>query len=186
MSRRTKRICLGHVSGAHGIRGEVVITTFTAEPGAIGNYGPLESEDGARRFEVQSARATAKGVVARLSGIADRNAAEALRGTRLYVDRSQLPEPPAEEWYHEDLIGLAAVTPAGVALGEVVAVPNYGAGDLIEIRPSRGGDSLLVPFTAEVVPEVDVAAGRIVVSPPAEMADDGAEAEAPDPTGEVG
>jgi len=161
----TTRILLGHVSGAHGIKGEVVIHSYTAAAEDIAAYGPLSDESGTRHFELKSARATGKGVVARIIGVNDRNAAEALKGTALYVDRAKLPAPATGAFYHSDLIGLAAVDVGGAALGEVIAVHNFGAGDLIEIRMPGRKDTALVPFTDAFVPEVDLAAGRVVIAP---------------------
>ena len=157
------RICVGQIGAAHGVRGEVRIKPFTADPLALKSYGPLESEDGARRFEVLSLRPAKEVVVARLKGVDDRNAAEALRNLRLYVPRERLPAPDEEEFCHADLLGLAVVAPDGRALGSVVAVPNFGAGDLLEIAPAAGGASVFVPFTRAAVPEIDVAGGRVVV-----------------------
>jgi 16S rRNA processing protein RimM len=157
------RILLGRIAGAHGIRGEVVIHAYTAAPEDIGGYGPLSDATGARSFAIASLRVTAKGVVARLEGITDRTAAEALKGVELYVDRARLPAAAEGEFYHADLIGLAAVDPAGEAIGEIVGVQNYGAGDLLEIRFAGSGRTELVPFTEACVPEVDLAARRAVV-----------------------
>jgi 16S rRNA processing protein RimM len=161
-----RRILLGRIAGAHGIRGEVLIHTFTARPEDIGAYGPLS--DGAKRtFAIESARVTAKGVVARLAGICDRATAEALKGTELYVDRDRLPATDEGEFYHADLIGLAAVDPEGRPVGEIVGVHNYGAGDLLELRLAGSEATELVSFTEAVVPEIDLAGGRAVVRPAA-------------------
>jgi 16S rRNA processing protein RimM len=162
----SSRVLLGRIAGAHGIRGEVLIRSFTSAPEDIGAYGALSTEDGSRAFEIASARATPKGVVARLQGIVDRNAAEALKGTDLYVARDRLPPPSNDEFYYADLIGMTAVGPDGATLGEIVAVQNFGAGDLLEIRPAGGGRTELLPFTDDVVPEVDIAARRVTVVPP--------------------
>ena len=159
------RICLGQIGAAHGVRGEVRLRSFTADPLAIANYGPLEAEDG-RVFAIESLRPAKDYFVATLSGIADRNAAERLANTKLYVPRERLPEPDAaEEFYHADLIGLCVVDRAGRPLGSVVAVHNFGAGDLIEVRPDAGGKTELVPFDVINVPTVDLAMRRIVVNP---------------------
>jgi 16S rRNA processing protein RimM len=167
------RILLGHIAGAHGIRGEVIIHAFTDPPENIAAYGPLIDEAGARTFEIEIVRATAKGVVARLPGISDRNAAEALKGVDLYVERDRLPAAAEGEYYHADLIGLAAVDSDGRRIGEIVAVQNFGAGDLLEIRLAGARHTELIPFTDAFVPEVDVAARRVVVILlPAESADD--------------
>jgi 16S rRNA processing protein RimM len=133
---------------------------------AITAYGPLESEDGARRFTIEALRPAKDHFVARLVGVPDRDAAEKLVNIKLYVLRDKLPPIEDDEtFYHADLIGLAAVTPDGTALGTVTAVLNFGAGDLIEIKPDGGGEALMVPFTETAVPEIDIAAGRIVVVP---------------------
>jgi 16S rRNA processing protein RimM len=171
-SPKSARILLGRISGAHGIRGEVVIHAYTMAPESIGAYGPLFDKDGARSFEIASARATPKGVVARLKGVGDRTAAEALKGVELYVDRDRLPAAAEGEFYHADLVGLAAVDPQGTQIGEIVAVQNYGAGDLLEIRLAGSGKTELVPFTEATVPEVDIAAGRAMVAMPAASNDE--------------
>ncbi len=158
------RICVAQIGAAHGIRGEVRLRSFTGDPMAIASYGPLESEDGARRFTIETLRPAKDHFVARLEGISDRNAAEQLTNLRLYVARDRLPPAGDGEFYHADLVGLAAVTPDGAALGTVTAVHNFGAGDVIEIKPASG-EALLVPFTDAAVPEIDLAAGRMVVVP---------------------
>jgi 16S rRNA processing protein RimM len=166
---REKRICVAQVGAPHGVRGEVRLKPFTDDPQAVARYGPLETEDGARRFEIESLRPAKDMLVVRLRGITDRNAAEALRNLRLYVPRDRLPPPEPGEFYHSDLIGLAAVTADGEPFGKVVALHDFGAGDLIEIALAQGGATELLPFTEAVVPEVDIAARRIVVVPPVEM-----------------
>jgi len=161
------RVCLGQIGAAHGVRGEVRLRSFTAEPAAIANYGPLETEDG-RVFEIKSMRPAKDHFVARLAGIADRDAAERLANTKLYVPRERLPAPDAaDEYYHADLVGLSVVDRAGQKLGTVIAVHNFGAGDLIEVKPDAGGKTELLPFDAATVPEIDLAGARIVVEPPA-------------------
>ena len=157
------RILLGRIAGAHGIRGEVLIKTFTEAPENVGAYGPLSDESGTRIFKLKSVRATPKGVVARLQGVDDRNGAEALKGIALYIERERLPAAAEGEFYHADLIGLAAVDGDGKPVGEIVAVQNYGAGDLLEIRLAGSSKTELVPFTDAAVPEVDIAARRVVV-----------------------
>jgi 16S rRNA processing protein RimM len=162
------RIRVARIGAAHGIRGEVKVWSFTQDPLAVANYGPLETEDGARRFEIETARPAKDHLVARLKGIADRNAAETLRNTDLYVPRDRLPPiEEADTFYHADLVGLAAVGQDGAALGTVTGIHNFGAGDLIEIEPGAGGERLLLPFNETTVPTIDLAAGRIVVVPPA-------------------
>jgi 16S rRNA processing protein RimM len=133
---------------------------------AIGDYGPLETADG-RRFEIEALRPAKECLVARFAGIADRNAAERLKNTELFVSRERLPATGEDEFYHADLIGLAAVAPSGRAIGTVIAVHNFGAGDLLEIQPEQG-DSFMLPFTETTVPEIDVTRRRIVVHAPEE------------------
>ncbi len=163
-----ERICVAQIGGAHGIRGEVKLKSFTADPLAVKDYGLLESEDGAASFEIEALRPAKGYLVARLRGVRDRNAAEQLTNLRLFVPRERLPPPAADEFYHADLIGLAAVTAAGVEVGTVVAVHNFGAGDILELRPPAGGTTIMLPFTDAFVPRIDIAGGRIVVEPPEE------------------
>lgn len=177
---RDGRILLGRIVAAHGVRGEVVVRSYADEPQAIGAYGPLATTDAARTIELRVVRVTPKGVIARVSGIADRNGAEALAGTDLYVDRARLPEASAEEFYHADLIGLAAVATDGTALGRVIGVHNFGAGDLIELALPASQHTELIPFDEHYVPVVDVPAGRIVVVMPA-LAEQPDEAEPDEP-----
>jgi 16S rRNA processing protein RimM len=149
------------------VRGEVRLWSFTQDPMAVSNYGPLETEDGGRRFEIETLRPGKDHLVARLAGVADRDAAQQLRNIKLYVPRERLPPvEDAETFYHADLIDLAAVTEDGAALGTVSAIHNFGAGDVIEISPPGGGEALMVQFTDAAVPKVDLAAKQIVVVPP--------------------
>jgi 16S rRNA processing protein RimM len=160
------RVCLGQIGAAHGLRGEVRLRSFTSDPAGIADYGPLETEDG-RIFEIETLRPTRDHFVVRLSGVRDRDSASALANTKLYVPRERLPETEQpDEFYHADLVGLAAVDRGGNTLGTVVAIHNFGAGDLIEVRADSGGNTELVPFDTTHVPAVDVAAGKIVVDPP--------------------
>lgn len=159
------RVCVGAIAGAFGVRGEVRLKSFCAEPEAIADYAPLYTEDGGRAFAVVLGRPVPNGLSARLGGVSTREEAEALRGVRLYADRDRLPSLPDDEFYHADLIGLAVQDAGGAPLGRVSAVLNHGAGDLLEIqRP--GKPSALLPFTRAMVPTVDLAAGRIVADPP--------------------
>jgi 16S rRNA processing protein RimM len=161
------RVCVGRIGAAHGTRGEVKLWSFTADPMAIKDYGALATADGARTFTIAALRPGKDFLVARLAGIADRTTAEALANLDLYVARERLPEPAdADEFYHADLIGLAAVDANGRELGTVVAVHDFGAGDLIEVRPTQSSTTVMLPFTDVVVPLVDVAGGRIVIDPP--------------------
>lgn len=159
------KLCVAVVTGAHGVRGAVRLKSFTADPEAVAGYGPLTDRSGGRSFALTLTGRAKDLLVARFDGIDDRDAAMALKGTELYIDRSTLdaPEDP-EEFYQADLIGLTAETADGSVYGTVRAVQNFGAGDLLDIdRPDAGSE--LLPFTAEVVPVVDLAAGRIVVAP---------------------
>ena len=162
------KVCVGVVTGAHGVRGQVRVKSFTQEPRDIAAYGPLRSTDGCRQFELHIIGA-AKGVLlARIDGIDDRDAAEALRGTEFFVARDALPDPDSNEFYHADLIGVAAVLGDGAPYGRVLALHDFGAGDMIEIERADGGVVVLA-FTRAVVPEIDLPAGRIVVDPPNEI-----------------
>jgi 16S rRNA processing protein RimM len=171
MAEPPGHVLVGAIAGAFGVRGEVRLKSFCAEPAAIAGYAPLVAEDG-RAFGVTLVRPLAGAFAARLTGVADRDAAEALRGARLYAPRDRLPPLGEDEFYHADLIGMEAVDPGGGPLGRVRAVHDHGAGDLIEIaRP--GGRDLLVPFTRAAVPTVDLAARRMVVDPPPGLLDEG-------------
>jgi 16S rRNA processing protein RimM len=167
------RVCLGVVGAPHGVRGLVRIKCFTGEPAAIAGYGMLEDESGMRHFTLKVI-GPAKGdgmVIAKLSGVADRDRAEALRGLRLYAPRAALPATEDEnEFYHADLVGLAALLADGTRLGTVTAVHDFGAGDVLEIARDAG-QPVVVPFTRAVVPIVDIAARRVVIDPPAGLID---------------
>lgn len=172
-----KRICLGVMVGAHGVRGLVKVKAFTEDPAAVAAYGPVSDESGGRqwRLEVVGCAPGKSGdvVLARVEGVTDRDAAQALHGVRLYVERAALPEPEdAETFYHADLIGLRVEDAAGRLLGHVRAVENHGAGDVLEVDTGGaegGGRSLLLSFTRRVVPLVDLAGGRLVAEPPVEV-----------------
>ena len=161
-------ICVARIGAAHGVRGAVKLWTFTEDPLAVQRYGPLSTKDGARQFEVTHAREAKDHLVATLKGIATREDAERLNGLELYVAREKLPATDDDEYYHADLIGLTAVTTADAPLGRVIAIHNFGAGDIIEIAPPQG-PTLLLPFTNAVVPSVDLAAGRVVIELPPEI-----------------
>jgi 16S rRNA processing protein RimM len=163
-------ILLARIGAPHGVRGEVRVKSFGEQPEALERYSPLAGADG-RLFHVERLRPAKEVLVVKFRGVDDRDAAEALSGVDLYVDRSRLPAAEEDEFYHADLIGLAAFSEAGEALGTVIAVHDFGAGDILEIAPSRG-TSLLLPFTRSTVPLVDIEAGRIVVAPPAEIDDE--------------
>jgi 16S rRNA processing protein RimM len=155
------RVLLGIVAAPHGVRGLVRIRSFTEDPMAVAGYGPLSDETGKKRFTVEALSASRGAVLARIEGVADRNAAEALRGVKLYVERSVLPETGEKEWYEADLIGLAAVGQDGRDWGKVVAFHDFGAGSMLEVS---GG--VMLPFTDEAVPEIDVEGGKVIVNPP--------------------
>jgi 16S rRNA processing protein RimM len=171
MAPADKQICVARIGAAHGVRGAVKLWTFTDDPFAVTRYGALTSKDGARQFEVTHAREAKGFLVASLKGVDDRNAAERLNGVELYVAREKLPATDADEYYHADLIGLAAVTTAGASLGRVIAVHNFGAGDILEIAPVSG-PTMLLPFSNAVVPTVDIAGGRVVIELPREIEGD--------------
>ena len=159
-----ERVVVAAVAGAFGVRGEVRLKSFTAEPEAVAAYGPLEAEDG-RRFEASALRPIKGGFAAHLSGVSSKEEADALRGTRLSVPRGRLPALPDDEFYHADLVGLAVHDPGGAEIGRVHAVLEFGAGDILEIA-LPGGRTAMLPFTRETVPTVDLAAGRLVADPP--------------------
>jgi 16S rRNA processing protein RimM len=162
----TERICVGAIAGAFGVAGEVRLKSFCAEPEAMASYGPLWTEDGSRSFTVRLTRPVAGGLGARLSGVASKEAADALKGTSLFADRARLPRLPDDEFYHADLIGLTVRDPGGATLGRVLAVHNHGAGDLLEVSfPDRPG-SRMIPFTLAVVPLVDLGAGLLIADLP--------------------
>ncbi len=159
------RVCVAAIAGAHGVRGLVRLKSFTEQEEDVFAYGPLTDETGTRRFTVTPAGRSKDRLLARIEGVADRDAAEALRGTRLYLERARLPEPAADEYYHADLIGLSVEDVSGTRLGTVKAVHEFGAGPVLDIAPSAG-PSFMVPFTKEAVPVVDLAGGRIAIDPP--------------------
>ncbi|MCA1286647.1 ribosome maturation factor RimM [Salipiger bermudensis] len=162
----SETICVGTIAGAFGVNGEVRLKSFTAEPEALAEYAPLTTEDGSRSFEVQITRPVKGGFAARLSGVRSKEEADALRGTGLYAPRDRLPTLPDDEFYHTDLIGLAVFDTGGAELGRVKAVLNHGATDLLELAMPGQSKTVLLPFTREAVPTVDLASGRIVADPP--------------------
>jgi 16S rRNA processing protein RimM len=162
------QICIARIGAAHGVRGAVKLWTFTEDPLAVQRYGPLVTKDGARQFELTSAREAKGHLVATLKGVATREDAERLNGLELYVARDQLPATGENEFYHADLIGLTALTTGNEPLGRVVAIHNFGAGDIIEIAPPSGV-TMLLPFTNAVVPSVDLSGGRVVIQLPEEI-----------------
>ena len=161
-------VCVARIGAPHGVRGAVKLWTFTEDPLAVKRYGPLETRDGARRFEVTHVREAKGHLVATLQGVVTREEAERLNGLEPYVAREKLPATAADEYYHADLIGLAAVNAANQPIGRVTAIHNFGAGDIIEIAPLNGA-TMLLPFTNAVVPVVDIAGGRVVIELPREI-----------------
>lgn len=159
-------ICVGAIAGAFGVRGDVRVKSYCAEPTAIADYGPLSTEDGSRTFTMTLLGPIKTGYSARLNGVDTKEQADALSGTRLYAPRSALPALPDDEFYHTDLIGLAVFDTGGRDIGRVSAVNNHGAGDFIEVEGPGLKTTALVPFTREAVPTVDLSAGRIVIDPP--------------------
>ena len=162
-------IQVGRVAGAFGVRGEVRITSFTADPVALVDYKDLKREDGSPGLTLTSGRAVKGGVIVRAREVETREQAEALRGLKLYIPRDRLPEPEEDEFYVTDLIGLAVETADGEALGRVKAVQDFGAGDLLEIAPVEGGATWYLPFTRAAVPEVRLADGVVVAAKPDEV-----------------
>ncbi len=160
------RICVGAIAGAFGVSGEVRLKSFCAEPEAIADYAPLTSEDGRQSYKLKITRAVKGGFAAKLSGVTTKDAADALRGTRLYADRNALTGLPDDEFYHADLIGLEVLDTGGAPLGRVKAVLNHGASDLLEIAIPGRRDPVLLPFTRAAVPTVDLTAGRLIADPP--------------------
>jgi len=165
-------VLLGRFGAPHGVRGEIRLQSFTADPLAIARYDGLTDKSAARIFRLRSVRPQGKDMlVAKVEGVEDRAAAEALNGVDLFLPRDKLPAPEEEEFYIADLVGLRAETTDGAEIGTIVAVRNFGAGDILEIAPGAGGETLMVPFTKAVVPTVDLS-GRVVLEPPAEVEED--------------
>lgn len=168
-AREAPRLVLvGRFGAPQGVRGEIRIKSYTADPLSIGDYGPLSDETGAKTFEIERLRPLKDDMVAaKVRGLADRDAAGALTGVSLHVARDKLPPPDEDEFYIADLVGLSAVSPEGETIGAVKNVLNFGAGDILEIAPTAG-ETLMLPFTKEVAPSIDFAGGKIVVVRPAE------------------
>jgi 16S rRNA processing protein RimM len=168
MPRSADDVILGVVTGAHGLEGEVKVKTFTGAPESLGAYGPVTTGDG-RQLAVAGLRAVKGGeALVRFKGITNRNAAESLKGQKLLVPRAALPDPEEGEFYLADLVGCAVEDRSGKSLGQVLAVHNFGAGDMIEIG-ATGGETRFIPFTDDAVPAVDIAGRRIVVEIPSEV-----------------
>lgn len=163
----TELTCVGAIAGAFGVRGDVRLKSFCADPAAIEDYAPLTTEDGSRSFTVKLTGQVKNGFSARLGGIKSKEEADALKGTRLYAPRERLPQLDEDEFYHADLIGLQVLDTGGNTVGRVHAVFDHGAGDLLEIHGPGLKNGLLLPFTREAVPTVDIAQGRVIIDPPA-------------------
>lgn len=174
MASQAKRVLLGQIANAHGLRGEVLVRSYTAAPENIAAYGPLSDSSGQRTLTLKVVRVTPKGVIARVAGVTDRNSAEALKGIELFATREALGEAGEGEYFYSDLIGLAAVSPDGKRVGTIKTVDNFGAGDLLEIALAGSSKTEYVPFKDAFVPAVDIAAGKVVVVMPA---DDGSRPE---------
>jgi 16S rRNA processing protein RimM len=166
------RVCVGVITGAHGIRGEVKLKSFTENPLDIASYGTLENEDGSRQFNIKLFGKPSKTIRASIEGVTDRNMAEELKGEELYINRSLLGQADEEEFYHADLIGLDATLEDGSVVGKVVAVYDYGAGDFLEVKTSDGKPAV-IPFTKRAVPVIDVKGGKIEVKQEALVIDTG-------------
>ena len=163
---REDRIVVGSIAGAFGVHGEVRLKSFCAEPEAIADYAPLHTEDGRSFALVVLTGRTKGGLTARLDGVVTKEEADALRGTRLLAAREVMPRLPDDEYYYADLVGLTVSDTGGRDLGTVGNVMDHGAGELLEVTLKGGGEPVLVPFTRAIVPNVDLAAGRIVIDPP--------------------
>lgn len=162
----TDKTCVGAIAGAFGVRGEVRVKSFCAIPEDIAAYGPLSTEDGTRHFEISLSRAVKGAFAARLSGITNKDQADALKGTRLYLERALLPDLEDDEYYHADLIGLEVLDTGGAVLGKVKAVHDHGAGDILELQIRRVAETVLLPFTSQNVPTVDISNGRLIADMP--------------------
>jgi 16S rRNA processing protein RimM len=168
--RNDKRICVAKIGAAHGIRGDVKLWPMTADQMAFADYGELQTEDGKRAFEIVRAKPAGNFLIAHIKGVDDRNAAEKLVNTELYVSRDALPEiQEADEFYVADLVGLKAIDRSGGQIGEIAAVHNFGAGDVVELKLAAKRDTVLIPFTEETVPEIDIAGGVVTIELPTEV-----------------
>lgn len=164
-----KLVLVGQVAGGFGVKGEVRVTAWTADPMALLSYGPLLRADGSAGLTLTSARPDKNGLVGRAKEVATKEQADALRGLKLFVPRDRLPEPEEDEFYLTDLIGLEARDPAGTVLGRVKSVQNFGAGDMLEIAPAAGGPTWYLPFTREAAPELRIADGWLTAVRPVEV-----------------
>ena len=159
-------VCVGAIGGSFGVRGEVRLKSFCADPAAIADYSPLSTEDGSRSFTLSLTRPLKGGFAATLGGVRTKEEADALKGLRLYAPRDRLPALPDDEYYHADLIGLTVRDTGGADLGRVKAVLNHGADDLLEIQQPGSSKTFLLPFTLACVPTVDLGQAVIIADPP--------------------
>jgi len=167
----TDRICVGAIGGAFGVHGEIRLKSFTADPTAIADYAPLTSEDGQKVFALTLTRPISNGYSAQLAGVKTKEQADALKGVKLFAERDMLPSLPDDEYYHADLIGLSVYDTGGVLIGTVKTVMNHGASDILEIQGANLQGTVLLPFTLEIIPTVDIASGRIIADPPEGLLD---------------
>ena len=165
-------IIMGALAGAFGIKGEVRLKSFTSDPKAIANYGPLFTEDGSRSYQVRLTGQLKNAFSARLSGVHTKEQADGLRGLQLFVPRSKFPKLPDDEFYYADLLGLSVFSAGGAELGQIKAVQNHGATDLLEIFTAKTNQSVLLPFTQINVPTVDISSGKIIIDPPEGLFED--------------
>ncbi|EDZ45592.1 16S rRNA processing protein RimM [Rhodobacterales bacterium Y4I] len=159
-------ICVGAIAGSFGVRGEVRLKSFCAVPEEIEDYSPLSNEDGSKTYSLTITRPIKNGFAALLEGVETKEDADAIKGLRLFARRDQLPLLPDDEFYHADLIGLEVYDTGGTLLGTVKSVQNHGASDLLEIHGPGLKATVLLPFTLEAVPTVDLTQGRIIADPP--------------------
>ena len=168
----TSRICVGAISGVRGVHGEIRIKPFTEQPENVGAYGDVETEDGQQRFTLRRLKVRGKDVTAFIDGVTDRSQAEALKGTRLYVSRETLPALEDDEFYFADLVGLAVEDERQGVIGQIQAVHDFGAGDILEVRLNETGRNVMVPFTREVIPNVDIEGGKVMMDAPDGLLDE--------------
>ena len=166
MTEENERVCVGAIAGSYGVRGEVRIKSFCANPEDIETYSPLSTEDGAHSYALVLTRAIKNGFAAHLGGVETKEDADALKGVQLFARRDQLPALPDDEFYYADLIGLDVIDTGGATLGRVKSVQNHGATDLLEVIAPGATSTVLMPFTRTVVPTVDLGSGRIIADPP--------------------
>ncbi len=165
-----KQVCVGVISGVHGVKGAIVVKPFTERPDDVAAYGPVFIHSGRKSLTLRITGRKKAGLIVNVDGVDDRSSADKLKGEKLYVARARLPEPEDDSWYITDLAGLDVEDEGGRKIGSVVTVQNYGAGDLLEVRPpGKGGATMFLPFTKAVIISVDLQSRRIVVKPPEDL-----------------